>query len=1111
MHARTFSQIQRQRGYTLMEILVAVAIFATVMIVALLLYDQSNRVFKQANESADMQQNTRVAFEKVVTDLRMAGFDYKRAGTPSAGLPSPWVKERDYSVGTLVIPTTPNGHVYRVIDDGKSGTVEPAWKTTPAGVKIPDGGVEWQESGVAVHEQPDEQIEYAHNNAITIRGNFDYEDPSTPDKGRETKLEESSEYHFPVVTTGNDEIVTYALVSRSGNANANKDTITFFADVNAENTDQSRTAYPGGNAEREIKIPDVDLTNKYPPYTLMRYTIDEKGIVRGTALADNIRSMEFKYWQDAAATDPLTDFDDKDITDMSVVGGLGKYDPNDKTNPLIKERLIRGRIRAITATIVGMNPQIDYDFTHPTDTVAPNYRQYALQSTIVGRNLGLKGMPQVDTNPPGPPRLDVACAGYCGVVFLTWSPDPASTGDATYTVLYDESPTGSFSNVLPAGSQTSYAVDLTQLDLSKTYYFRVAATNSAGTTLNKGDALAVSPKNAFKPKAPVIKSVNTTPLPSTIQIVWTPPTENTAGALPSCTPSGAGPQQVFASEIRGYRIYRSKDQNFDPTKGEGTLVLDETKSGISSVGDNLAFLDTTAANCETYWYRVAAVEWCAKDASYNTSGNTSSAISDYSVAFGGQAESKEELKAPTALKQTVDSVCDPDTNRCDPVTLVWEKVTKDVKEQDTVVDRYVIYRQTKLAGTNVGSVVLVGEITDGTTTFRDDKEKLLEHDELSGKQYTYEYTVRAKQCDVEGQPATLLFPGACATGATVVPDGTGPGSGTPDDPMQNVTSLTVVPGAKELKQVTVSVDGGTPTALVSPFVFGFDIEDGEVHRVTFTLISDCTEIINYYVQSDATDCAIRTTVDNIPGDDKTLELTMLNISDADIELSSFDLTWLGQTGFSWAGATLPSGTFVDAIPVPPATLTSPRTFTFVPTKKSDQTILKGASYTVRLILTGTAIARPAAFSNVRVDYTEVNVLTQFGCNPQHVQCTASATAVANPAANTIAITVSNSSTTESLTIKKFAVRWLGQNDWSWTAVNAGTSTIAISPAITTATTREFSPDNFIIPPESTGVITMTMVKTKNNAPTLAANIGLVNVEYTTGTSDPMVLFCRAKQ
>ena len=409
MQSRTLSTLHRQRGYSLMEILVAVAIFAVVMIVALLLYDQSNRVFKRANESAEMQQNTRVAFEKVVADLRMAGFDYKRAGTPTGGVPQKWVKDTDYSVGTMVTPDPPNGHVYRATKAGTSGAVPPGW-TTGTGDLIPDNGMEWQEAGAPVYEQPDEQIEFAHDKAITIRANFDYEDPTTTDHGRETELEATSEYRFPIVTTNNDEIVTYALVSRSGNADSNKDKVTFYADVHLDDSGDkpARLGYPGGEKEKLITIDGVDLTNKYPPYTLMRYTLNDKGEPVGTALADNIRSMEFKYWQDSAAKSVLTDFDDNPIADFTTLGGLGQYDPA-AASAMVKERLIRGKVRAVTATIVGMSPQPDYDYTSPSDTVASNYRQYTLQSTIVGRNLGLKGVPQTDSNPPGPPTLTNVC------------------------------------------------------------------------------------------------------------------------------------------------------------------------------------------------------------------------------------------------------------------------------------------------------------------------------------------------------------------------------------------------------------------------------------------------------------------------------------------------------------------------------------------------------------------------------------------------------------------------------------------------------------------------------------------------------------------------------
>jgi type II secretion system protein J len=73
---------RRNSGFTLVEILVATAIFAVIMIAALMMYDKNQQVFKQSVEAADMQQNARVAFDKMVADVRMAGFDFNRDGEP---------------------------------------------------------------------------------------------------------------------------------------------------------------------------------------------------------------------------------------------------------------------------------------------------------------------------------------------------------------------------------------------------------------------------------------------------------------------------------------------------------------------------------------------------------------------------------------------------------------------------------------------------------------------------------------------------------------------------------------------------------------------------------------------------------------------------------------------------------------------------------------------------------------------------------------------------------------------------------------------------------------------------------------------------------------------
>src|SRR5882757_9261457 len=158
-----------ERGFTLAEIMVTTAIFAIIMIAALTVYDRSNKVFRSGTESADLQQSTRIGFDKLVADLRMAGFDYNRGGNP-----------------------TGNGQF----------------------------------------PQPDEQIEYAGSTAVVFRANFNYNTASSTGNGLEpayTPVDPAtSSPIFPFVTTSNDEIVAYVL--RSADNTKNTGSISFYVD-----------------------------------------------------------------------------------------------------------------------------------------------------------------------------------------------------------------------------------------------------------------------------------------------------------------------------------------------------------------------------------------------------------------------------------------------------------------------------------------------------------------------------------------------------------------------------------------------------------------------------------------------------------------------------------------------------------------------------------------------------------------------------------------------------------------------------------------------------------------------------------------------------------------
>src|SRR3989442_4048969 len=118
--------------------MVASAIFAIAAAVAFILYSAAQKSYKAGENFTDQQQSTRVAFDRMVSDIRLAGFN-----------------------------TNPDGDASRI----------------------------------------DEQVEGMWDTAITIRGDFDFEDPvasTTPESSLPGSV-------YNVVSTGNDEIVTYVL------------------------------------------------------------------------------------------------------------------------------------------------------------------------------------------------------------------------------------------------------------------------------------------------------------------------------------------------------------------------------------------------------------------------------------------------------------------------------------------------------------------------------------------------------------------------------------------------------------------------------------------------------------------------------------------------------------------------------------------------------------------------------------------------------------------------------------------------------------------------------------------------------------------------------------
>ncbi|MCH7780774.1 MAG: prepilin-type N-terminal cleavage/methylation domain-containing protein [Acidobacteria bacterium] len=137
--------------------------------------------------------------------------------------------------------------------------------------------------------RPDEQLEAAYATAITVRADFDADDPIDANVPEQTLAGTGSA--FPAVSTGNDEIVSYVLAKPDGSS---PDTLTFSADV--------------GDAVRDASIEDVtvgrvDLTQSDPPYTLYRIVLENDpsgccgtSFARRIPVVDNVRFLRFRYF-----------------------------------------------------------------------------------------------------------------------------------------------------------------------------------------------------------------------------------------------------------------------------------------------------------------------------------------------------------------------------------------------------------------------------------------------------------------------------------------------------------------------------------------------------------------------------------------------------------------------------------------------------------------------------------------------------------------------------------------------------------------------------------------------------------------------------------------------
>jgi prepilin-type N-terminal cleavage/methylation domain-containing protein len=862
----------RQRGFTLAEILVTTAIFAVIMIAALTVYDRSNRVFKNATEAADLQQSTRIAFDKLVSDLRMAGFDYSRGGIP-----------------------TGNGQF----------------------------------------AQPDEQVEYAGPTAVVFRANFDYNTDVASGNGLEptyTVNNTGGSNVFPYVTTANDEIVAYALRSTGPNAaTANVETISFWIDSSVP-----RRAYPnvagltsGGTAETQISLGTatctgcgVDTTNTNPPYTLYRITLDDILNNRmGTPVAENIRSMQLRYYTDGKGATLLTEPDPTvpittgrnadgttfDATNTGAIGGAGRYDPASVgTAANYDDRQQRALIQSVRLDLVGMNASPEANYQNPTETNTSfkTYRQFALSSLIVPRNLGKQGFPEPAYNPPGPPEITGACTGHCAAPFIQWNAPSGGGPVYSYEIQYDTDPNGAFASTIPISDPSARSAiiqDNGVSDPSQLIYYRIVALNDNGQSQPSAN-YAITPQNRTKPNAPAALA-GTNNQSNQITLTFTSPSTNATTAM-SCTgASSVTGATIPSQEIIRFQIYRSIDPNFNPNAGEGVMVLDYGTAsqptgaspgatitwidkGKATPSDPVQSLEAPAA-CVQYYYRVRAMDRCSQNPAHNLSGAAADSISDWfpavgSPAQGGIATGGSTPSDPNGLViDTATTACPFAGNLC-KIGLHWNKTTTDTTGAGVGVDTYIIQRERRIQGdptflldvtygTGGYNTVSGFSATSGATAAYVDNTALYQDIIGGAGLWEYRYSVASKICTTAsaGYSNTAIYPGCPAAFSVTSSAAIGSGaSGSPwtmgygDALTLTATAGTIATTTFQIKNSTGTTNvGSASTVAGSPASFAWgNLTDGVTYSL-WMVVTDSTgcvqTVVRYITQESAAACTFQ--------------------------------------------------------------------------------------------------------------------------------------------------------------------------------------------------------------------------------------------------------------
>ena len=474
----------RQRGLSLVELLVAMTITALALVITLTVYDGAKRSYHRGEIATEQQQTARIAFDLINHEIWLAGLNL-----------------------------------------------------------FPDGD----------HDRPDEPIEAAGERYLVLRADFDGEDPARSDDP-ELALSNGA-YVYGTVSTGNDEIHGFVLArTLPDGSTAGPDGFAFDADVGE--------AVRDGVVE-SVTVDDVVLTPADAPYTLYRISLDNDagrfgtpGFVQRTPLADNVRSLRFRYF---------------DLAGHEIPAPGGADDEAGR------------RARASIARI-GVEIEVLPRRAAPNGIRPP--APFLLSGDVSPRNRDKirivdNGAAQWEPGRVGTPTL---LDGHCGGLLVSWPPNPVHDRVAYYKIYSGSDPL----DLDREDTWVSTSCYLGGLADDEEYTVRVSAVNTGGIEGEQSPPMSRRTQNYNVPASPGNLRA-TEERVSRIALTWDAVTRNTVDV----------PDAVLR-DLAGYRLYRSTSSDVAPDPAH--LYVDRLPQP--------AWTDFRAVSCRRYYYVVTAVDDC---------------------------------------------------------------------------------------------------------------------------------------------------------------------------------------------------------------------------------------------------------------------------------------------------------------------------------------------------------------------------------------------------------------------------------------------------------------------------------------------------------------------